>query len=316
MASRLGVPILNKATVLVVLPVFNAAPFLRAALDSVLSQSGVDLQVLAINDGSTDDSAAILEAERDSRLVTWRQANTGLVATINRGFAFAQEQGIPFVARMDADDISEPTRLATQLAILQANPDTAACSCNCHYIDTSGTRIGSSTVPLSSCLIAWELRHNLRGMVHGASTFRTAALAAVGGCRLAFLAAEDVDLFLRLSESYRLINSPEYLYRIRLNPGSLSVANTRRNSLYCMYAIDCARRRSRREKELPFAAFEAQMSPWQRLQLRKELWVLSLWRRGISGQGAAAVAGALLSPRRVVARVLRRYERRESVRRP
>lgn len=298
------------------MPVFNAAPFLRAALDSVLSQSGADLRLLAINDGSTDESAAILEAGHDPRLIVWHQANAGLVATINRGFSYAHEQSIPFVARMDADDVSEPTRLATQLAILQANPDTAACSCNCHYIDTAGTRIGSSTVPLSSRLIAWELRHNLRGMVHGATTFRTAAVAAVGGCRPAFVAAEDVDLFLRLSERYPLINSPEYLYRIRLNPQSMSVANAQRNSLYCLYAIDCARHRSRGEGELPFDTFEKQMGLWQRLQLRKELWVLSLWRRGISGQRAAAIVGALLSPRRIGARLLRRYERRESAARP
>jgi len=290
------------------MPVFNAAPFLERALASVLSQSFEDFELLIIDDGSTDDSAAILKGVGDSRVRVWHQPNSGLVASINRGITYAGEQGIPFVARMDGDDVSEPTRLATQLDLLQRHPEAAACSCNCVYIDASDRIIGASTVPLSPSLIAWELRHNLRGMVHGAATFRTAALAAVGGCRPHFVAAEDVDLFLRLSERSPLINAPDALYRIRLSPSSLSVANARRNSLYCLYAIDCALQRQRGRRERSAATFETEMSWWLRFLLRKEEVVLTLWRRGLGGRRIDVIIGALLSPRRLLARLLRRIE--------
>lgn len=290
------------------MPVFNVAPFLQRAAASILTQSFSDLRLLIINDGSTDESADLLAGLRDPRLTVWHQANSGLVHSLNRGLAFAHEQRIPFVARMDGDDVSEPTRLATQIALLQQKPDCVACSCNCLYIDECDQPIGSSTVPLSSPLIAWELRHNLRGMVHGATTFRTAALMQAGGFRPHFIAAEDVDLFLRLSEKYRLVNSPEYLYRIRLRTRSMSVADARRNSLYCLYAIDCFRRRRRGRPEITFPTFEGRMGWMQRFLLRKEELVLSLWRRGLSGRALDVALGGILSPRRLLARTLRRAE--------
>jgi len=292
------------------MPVYNAARFLQHAIDSVLAQSFTNFRLLVINDGSTDDSAAILARIRDPRLTVWNQSNCGLVHSINRGVAYALEQRIPYVARMDGDDLSEPTRLATQVALLEENPDAAACSCNCLYIDETEQVIGSSTVPISPTLIAWELRHNLRGMVHGATTFRTDALGAIGGCRPQFIAAEDVDLFLRLSERHRLINAPQFLYRIRLHPVSMSVANASGNSLYGLYAIDCAKRRRNGRAELDFDSFAARMSWLQRRLCSKEQLVLALWRSGMPDHRFHIVLGILLSPRRLVARLLRLFESR------
>ena len=292
------------------MPVFNAAPFLQRAVDSVLAQSFTNFRLLVINDGSTDDSATILARICDPRLTVWDQPNCGLVHCINRGVAYAREQGIAYVARMDGDDVSEPTRLATQVALLEARPDAAACSCNCLYIDEAERVIGSSTVPMSPALIAWELRHNLRGMVHGATPFRTEAIDAVGGCRPHFVAAEDVDLFLRLSERYRLINAPQFLYRIRLHPVSMSVANARRNSMSCRSAWESTRRRRHGRAELSFDAFATRMGWVQRALCNKEQLVLALWRSGMPDHRFHIVLGILLSPRRLVARLLRVFESR------
>src|SRR5262249_1177396 len=155
----------------------------------------------------------------------------------------------------------------------------------------------------------WELRHNLRGMVHGATTFRTSALTDAGGFRPQFVAAEDVDLFLRLSEQGRLVNSPDFLYSIRLRARSLSVANARPNTMYCLYAIHCAKRRRSGRSERSFETFETRMGPLQRMLFRKEQLVLSLWRQGMGGKHTRdVVLGGLLSPRRVLARAMRRIE--------
>src|SRR6185369_221612 len=93
----------------VVMPVYNAGQFLSEALDSVLSQSFTDFELIAINDGSTDDSAALLAhaSQADQRLRPHHQPNRGLIATLNHGCQLAQGK---YIARIDADDAALPHR--------------------------------------------------------------------------------------------------------------------------------------------------------------------------------------------------------------
>ena len=97
----------------VVLPVFNAGPYLAAALGSILRQDYGRLEVIAIDDGSTDNSLEILERyqRNDSRISIISRENRGLVATLNEGLGKAQGE---LVARMDADDIAYPWRLSAR----------------------------------------------------------------------------------------------------------------------------------------------------------------------------------------------------------
>jgi hypothetical protein len=214
------------------------------------------------------------------------------------------------VARQDGDDISAPDRLARQIAFLDAHPAVAACGANAHYIDLDDNLIGTSVVPLSPRLVRWELRHNLRGMIHAATTFRVDALAAVGGYRESFRHGEDFDLFVRLAERFDLANLPDFLYRIRLDPGSLSVGSQERNSVYCLYALDCARRRRGGLPERSLGEYEGAMTAVERFGLARERLVLSWWRRSMVRGPAWALAAALLDPKRALARLLRTGERR------
>lgn len=105
----------------VLMPVYNAEAFVADAARSVLSGSWRDLELLAIDDGSTDESAAVLESLGDPRVKVVRSpVNRGLIASLNRGLDLAQGE---FVARMDADDICMPDRLSRQLKFMDANPD-------------------------------------------------------------------------------------------------------------------------------------------------------------------------------------------------
>src|SRR5579872_759837 len=109
----------------VVLPVYNGALFLREAVQSIFAQHHADFELIAIDDGSTDDSYAILESFRDPRLRLYQNpANLGMATSFNIGFALARGE---FVARMDADDIAEPQRLGTQFAFMRAQPDIVVC---------------------------------------------------------------------------------------------------------------------------------------------------------------------------------------------
>ena len=101
--------------VTVLLPVYNAAPYLREAVDSVLAQTFTDYELLIINDGSTDDTANILASYKDERITIVTQQNIGLIATLNKGLSIAKGK---YVARFDADDVCYPDRLKLQYDFL------------------------------------------------------------------------------------------------------------------------------------------------------------------------------------------------------
>ncbi|HRQ86196.1 MAG TPA: glycosyltransferase family 2 protein, partial [Flavobacteriales bacterium] len=89
--------------VTVLLPVYNSAPYLKKAVDSILGQSRTDFELLAIDDGSTDDSLGILRAYKDHRIrIVAHTHNQGLIATLNEGIGLARGA---YIARMDADDV-------------------------------------------------------------------------------------------------------------------------------------------------------------------------------------------------------------------
>ena len=106
----------------VILPVYNDAEFLEDAVRSILEQTYDSLELIAIDDGSTDNSSEILQffGKSDSRMRIFRQANRGLGATLNRGIGIANGE---LIARQDADDRSHVERLTTQVTLLDAHPE-------------------------------------------------------------------------------------------------------------------------------------------------------------------------------------------------
>src|SRR5436853_613529 len=104
------------------MPVFNAGRYVAGAVEAILAQTHTDLKLLVVDDGSSDDSAAVVAAFDDPRIVIDRLPHAGLVAALNHGIERAGEWQLPFIARMDADDLCDRTRLAVQLRALRAAP--------------------------------------------------------------------------------------------------------------------------------------------------------------------------------------------------
>ena len=100
------------AVVSVILPVFNAAPSISRAIQSILNQSLSDLELIVVDDGSTDDTWKIVTSIQDPRIRAYRSPHMGVAATANQALTYAKA---PLVARMDADDYAYPQRLETQL---------------------------------------------------------------------------------------------------------------------------------------------------------------------------------------------------------
>ena len=126
----------------VLMPVHNAARFLKPAIESILSQSFKDFELNIVDDGSTDDSADIIAAyaEKDPRIRVLRlDVNRGIVQALNAGLALCRGE---FVARMDADDVALPDRLADQVKKMTENPAIAALGGAVTYIDADGKELG------------------------------------------------------------------------------------------------------------------------------------------------------------------------------
>lgn len=200
----------------VVMPVFNSETYLAEAVESVLSQTLNDLELVAVDDGSSDGSRAILErfvsADRRVRLVVNEQ-NQGISSALNRGWRAARA---PYIARLDADDVAPRDRLSRQVRFLDAHPSVAVVGGTLITIDSHGRRISTRRFPASNRAIqAALLRYNC--FSHPSVTMRRSALEAVGGYR--FRRIEDYDLWLRIAERFALANlaEPMILHRLHLD---------------------------------------------------------------------------------------------------
>src|SRR5579883_1018190 len=201
-----------------ILPVKNGAAYIGAAIESLFAQTFADFELLVIDDGSSDETVAIVEGlgKSDRRLHLLRNPGMGLVDALNFGIAAARA---PLIARMDADDIALPERLQRQYEYLAAHPDIDAVGTQVHFIDANGARTGkSSALPQDPAAVAKTLL-KFCCLRHPTVTMRKAAAERAGGYRAEFVAAEDLDLWLRLAEHGELANLPEALLLYRLHAG-------------------------------------------------------------------------------------------------
>jgi glycosyltransferase involved in cell wall biosynthesis len=209
----------------VLLPIRDGAAWLIEAIASLEVQTASSFEVLAVDDGSTDRTPEILAewAARDARVRVVRQEAAGIVPALERARAMARGT---YLARMDADDVCAPTRLALQRALMDADRSLAACGTGVRYFPRRFVRDGARRYEawLNQPLRPDELERELFvecPLAHPAFFLRASAVAAVGGYRDRGW-PEDYDLLLRLWEAGgRLARVPDVLLHWRERPGSL-----------------------------------------------------------------------------------------------
>jgi glycosyltransferase involved in cell wall biosynthesis len=223
----------------VVMAVLNGAAFLDQAVASIRRQSFADFEFVIVDDGSVDQTGDILarHAAEDARLRILRQAHAGLVPSLNRGIEAA---AAPLVARMDADDLAEPQRLARQVALLAAEPQVVVVGSNYVVVDAAGNRRETSRLPTTPEAIRAALPAS-NPLAHPTVMMRRATVMAAGGYRRAFLQCEDYDLWLRLAERHDLRNIDEPLLLYRQHPGQLEWSDVEQRALSVMGARLAAR---------------------------------------------------------------------------
>ena len=204
----------------VLMGVRDGAAWISRAIASVLGQTLTDLELVVVDDGSTDATAALLAGVRDPRLVIERQARAGLTAALNRALGRARA---PLIARLDADDVALPTRLERQRAFLQGHPEVGLLGTAARVVDEAGRDVEITRPPEDDLGIRRALiRRN--PFVHSSVMARRALVVSVGGYDLSFPVAQDYDLWLRLSAATRMANLSEPLVIRHLVAGRVTAA--------------------------------------------------------------------------------------------
>ena len=213
----------------VLLPVRNGMPWIEQALASLSLQSLRALEIIVLEDGSTDGTAAFLADWPDRRMRVIPTGGAGIAAALNIGLEAARA---PLIARQDADDVSAPKRLEAQRLFLEQHPQIDVVGCEAEYIDEDGLTVNNDWVrtirrqqdvartpaqirelmPLTCCL------------THGSVLARAWVLRAAGGYRPDMVPAEDYDLWLRLLPQARFAKLPERLYQYRVHGNQSSAA--------------------------------------------------------------------------------------------
>jgi len=218
----------------IVMPVYNREKYLPKAIESILTQTFEDFEFLIINDGSTDGTSEILSRYRDPRMrIIENRENIGLTKSLNRGL---EESRGRYVARQDADDISNASRIEKQVRAFEEDPALGLVGSFFNIIDEWDRTLRTVIVPIEDKEIRGSiLDHN--PFCHGSTMFRKEAIQKVGGYREFFKYAQDYDLWLRVSEHYRVGNIGEVLYGWRKDKDSISDRKRIEQYQYAMVAI-------------------------------------------------------------------------------
>jgi hypothetical protein len=202
------------------MPVFNGAQYLRESIDTVLAQSFQDFELLVVDDGSTDSTAAIARAYADPRVrLISHERNLGLSSALNHGLEAARGR---FIARQDADDLSHPSRLAAQYGFLSSHPDVALVGSQASAIDADGrprAPVERSLEPLS---IRWYGLFD-NPFIHTSVMFRRDVVRdECGGFDPAFDPySQDYALWIKVMRAHPVANLPERLVTYRVHESSI-----------------------------------------------------------------------------------------------
>lgn len=255
----------------VVMPVYNGGNFLSETMQSILTQTLSDFELIVIDDGSTDSSLQLLKdcAARDSRIRLISRENRGLVPTLNEACQMARA---PYIVRMDADDIAHPQRFEKQYAFMEANPELLGSGCQVLLIDADGAPIKAMGTLTSHEAIDADHMAGLGGaIIHPSAIIRREVLERIGYYSDDYSCAEDLDLWLRIAEIGPVANMEDVLLSYRQHPGSIGASSRERQYRSAKAAVQAAcRRRNLAFDEGSFAP--AKTNPSKQELYRKWGW--------------------------------------------
>lgn len=224
----------------VLMPVYNAGPSLGPAIASILAQTHREIELLVIDDASTDSSWDLITraATADARVRAIRhERNHGLATTLNEGLEGARGD---LIARMDQDDVALPERIAVQQEYLDAHPDVAVVGSWVYNMGRTPEHDRLVRLPFTPEQILLRLPES-NCVYHPTTMLRRKLILAEGGYRPEFKNAEDYDLWLRLSRRHSLANIPRPLLRYQLSTGGMTIGRKWEQLLHVFVAQELYR---------------------------------------------------------------------------
>jgi hypothetical protein len=238
---------------------YNRGDHVTDSIGSLLSQTHRGIEIIAIDDGSTDGTHERLQAFDDARLTVVRHQNQGFVGSIRKGIELAKGD---VIAIHGSGDISHPDRIARQLAVLKERPAVGVVGC---YVENRNLLRNYSTLHMPK--VGPDAGRQLAQgnfLTHGEVMFRKGIYDAVGGYRTFFRQAQDWDLWLRMSEKTGFHIVPEILYTRFIRLDGITGSNPERlaaHVLLASIAVHCYEARRRNEPDpIDAGHFEALMS--------------------------------------------------------
>jgi len=222
---------------------YNASRHVSEAIESILSQTYGDYELVVVNDGSTDDTLEIVQAyaQRDRRIRILDKANTCLADSLNAGMRMARGE---WIARLDADDIALPDRLTAQMAYVQSHPGTVLLGSGFIEIDVSGESLRTCRYPAEPETYMRQIEKAGRFAPHSSCLYHKPTVERLGGFNPRFHRSQDADLWFRLSLIGEIVALPAPLVKIRRHQDSLSGAYCgRTQAIFGMAAQVCHRLR-------------------------------------------------------------------------
>jgi glycosyltransferase involved in cell wall biosynthesis len=207
----------TQPAITVLMPVYNASEYLQEAVDSVLTQTWSDFELLIIDDGSDQKTKGIIASIIDERVrVITHLENLGLITSLNEGLKSANGR---YIARMDADDVCLPERLEKQFRFLEKNPTILLCGCQ---IEEYSGKSAISKVLLDHDMVKAGLLFSCV-IPHPSVMFRKEVFDKENfEYDRRFVHSEDYELWIRVSRKFRLCNLKDTLLKYRVHPGQVS----------------------------------------------------------------------------------------------
>jgi len=218
----------------VLMTCFNAKLTINKSIQSITGQSYESWELIIIDDGSTDGTVDLISDFADDRIkVVPLLKNFGRTYALNFGLTLAKGQ---YIAILDSDDVSESTRLARQVDLLDSRNDLVGVSTFFTTIDMTGNEIARYSFDISETAIKRQMAHNLL-LVHSSMMYRRKSCMMAGGYTDKYVYAVDFALWLDLIQMGDIAAIPEYLTHIRINPNSM----TRNETLEKYVILDALR---------------------------------------------------------------------------